>query len=243
MKLASNLLLVEVQIEKREDVFMKANFLISTLMLLTLLSACTGRSKQGIQVDEKRPVGETEEPAAVINEPVKIGAFDEKELRAAAQSQAALTYKFHYLTYDKSGDLTFVNGSVTLAFTALPANQTGDMTLEIFEGATLKLKGTASAVSLKVGQANNINIKLDPVVPGDSGNGVGGATTTDVNINVTINNGAVPGVSPQPQPTVSPAVGGGGLPPVGQPGVVDPLAGWDGKSNRGNDKWDIVAVP
>lgn len=182
-------------------------------------AACTGGKKKAIITPERS----AKQSGEVIAIPVQVATLDETEIRQKANTQTAtLSYRFTYLTYAKSDVLTFNAGKATLAFSGLPANQSGDMVLEISDGLILKLRGSAAAVTLKSGQTNVVNIVVAAVSPGNGG-GNGNTGMTNVNVNVSFDNLQT-------------------LPPATGTVVTTDWADWDGKSHRGNSVWDVVPV-
>lgn len=214
------------------------------------LAACTGRSPRSVQIEPqparsqpgvddgtagRRPPG----PGDVTNPgsgdtPISVNVDLTKQYltsKVANLDLNNLTYKFAYLTKTQSDKILFdAAGKATLTFASLPANQAGTVSLEILEGTTVKLRGTADNVTLKVGQANKIPLELKPVDAGGSGGGGGGGgTTTDLVLEVSL--GTSGGGQPTPAPTSGPS-----------PAPSDPIASWDGLSNQGNSRWKIVPV-
>jgi len=148
-------------------------------------------------------------------------------------------YKFTYLEVAKEDALTFTNGTATITIPGLPPNREGTVSLEVLEGGTLKLRGSQPNVKLSATTANNLSITLQPV-DGSNPNPIVVPMTTSVTILVRVEGDqgldpiATPIPSPGPQPIVT---------PIPTPVPIDPqLGSWDGRTDRGNDRWTIVPV-
>ena len=208
------------------------------IVCASVLSACTQGSKK-VQVlpaqDAKPTVPATNtatDPIAVNGQTEGNAAIPLDQAKLAPYGDTAnMNYKFSYLTATQADKIAFdASGKAQITVKALPAGQSGTVSLEIYEGATLKLKGSQANVTLVAGQSNMVNnFKLSPVDSNGNVNpNTGGPTNTDLSIDVSIDNGNGNGV-------VTPPNGGNGT-------TTDPLADWDGKSFRGNSKWTIVPV-
>jgi hypothetical protein len=222
----------------------KRELLVVTLAAL-VSQACTGRSPRTVEIGQQKPV---EQPGG-STDPVVTGpttdasmGIDKGELLAASPSinVHALTYKFTYLTASLSDAITFdAAGKASIQLKGLPAGQSGPATLEILEGGTVKFRGSKDPVMLAVGQANKIDIPLTAV--GGTGTGTNPGSNpavTDLTIDVTLQTnpgGSNPG-------TGGPGTGTGTGTGTGVITNPDPVADWDGKSFRGNTKWNIVPV-
>ena len=187
--------------------------------------------------------------------------LEQRDLQKYAINTSNLHYKFQYLTAKQDGDIKFdTSGKAQLIFRNLPSEQSGTVQLDILDGTTVKLTGSATNVTLAKGKNTDLSLTLHAA--GSTGN------STDLTIDVALDNSGG-GTTTTPPPggtTTTPPPGGttttpppGGTatttPPTGgtatttpPPGgtatttTTDPVAGWDGKSFRGNAKWNIVPI-
>lgn len=244
----------------------------NALVLVAVLAGCTGRGPQPIDIQRPQPSsspgprlpagvggettmpGDTEEqqngtqtstPPAGLPQSASAAVVFSKSQFSPAYNLANLKYQFAYLGKTQNGDITFdALGKATVTLKDLPAGQTGTVTLDVLEGTTPRMRGSKDNVTLKAGEANQIDLRLTEI--GGSGQ------TTDLSIDVSFagqNGGGAlpPPVTPPPGPPVTPLPP---QPPVAQPPTppvpvlptTDPIAGWDGKSNKGNSRWNIIPV-
>jgi len=149
-----------------------------------------------------------------------------------------LSYKFSFLGKTDSGAIRFNMGKSRVSLNKLKPNQPGTVTLEIYEGTALRLKGERQGVTLRPGQ-NEMELTLRLVSP-PSNPGITpppntnpGTTPnvqpidTSLSINVGIEGNVPPGNQPPADPLTQP-----GTPP--QPS--QPL---NGIGDRGNETWSI----
>jgi hypothetical protein len=241
----------------------KRDLFVVTLAALAS-QACTGRSPRTVEIGDQKPVEQPGSTDPAVSGPTTDASMelDKEELVKASPSinVHALTYKFTYLTASLSDAVTFdAAGKAQIQLRGLPSGQSGAATLEILEGGTVKFRGTKDPVMLAAGQANRIDITLAAVGPG-TGTGTQpgvGTGTTDLTIDVTLQTnpgGSNPGTGGTGT-AVNPVNPGTGTGIVTNPGTgtgtgvnpvipvnPDPVADWDGKSFRGNTKWNIVPV-
>ncbi len=226
-------------------------------MMLTVaglsLTACTS-GPRAVQVDTP-----TAPDHGVVQDP-KNGAsasktdhsgqagikLDKADFEKYALDIANLTYKFTFLTVVKEDKLLFdVDNKATLIFKDLPSETPGTITLEVSQAGKLVMRGTADA-TLKKGENTKVQLKLSVVDPNAGGNGSGNSNTTDLTIDVTLDNNT--GGNPPPPTTTNPPPPTTTNPPPPTTTTppptttVDPIASWDGKSNLGNSRWTIVPV-
>ncbi len=211
-----------------------------------LLSSCT-REKRGIEVAPNKQPATQPIASGAGNGTIGVGAevpvvLQERELKAYVDNTANLSYKFTYLAVTQQDKIAFdAAGTAKIVAKGLPAGQAGSVVLEIYEGAVLKLRGAVDNVTLTAGSNNNLNLKLAKVDGNVNPNPGGTGTVTDLTIDVTLDNGAGGNGNPG-----SNGNGNGGTNPGTNPGgsggTTDPLADWDGKSFRGNARWNIVPV-
>jgi hypothetical protein len=161
-----------------------------------------------------------------------------------------LSYKFTYLSVTASDRITFVDKKAKITISNLPANKSGDLVFEILEGSTAKFRSVLKNLSLKPGQQT---IQLNPEYIGGGGVTPPGETS-ELILDIIIEDPGtnpvtpvptvvVPTVVPTPQPTNIPTVIVDPTPvPTNVPTTVVPVLDWDGKSFKGNDKWNIVPV-
>ena len=187
-------------------------------------------------INNNTPIGGGD--GAEQNEGTVATVLDEQTLKTNyAIDTSNLTYKFSYLNISQDGDIDFVDGKAQLVFRRLPVGRAGDLTLDLYEGSTLKLRGAKLNTTLTSGQ-NQLQLTMQEVDPDGSGNGNnGGGNTTDLIIDVILGDGG----STNPPPS-----GGGGGTPTPTPPPPPPSdelpANWDGKSHLGNSSWQIVPV-
>lgn len=224
---------------------------IAAVVSAGFLSSCT-REKRGIEVvSPKQPATQP-----IVGNPGNgtIGAgaevpvvLQEKELKPYVDNTANLTYKFTFLAVALQDKIAFdAAGTAKIVAKGLPAGQPGSVVLEIYEGAVLKLRGAVDNVTLAAGSNNNLNLKLAKVDGSVNPNPGGtGGTVTDLTIDVTLDNGTGgngnPGSNGNGNGGTNPGTNPG-INPGGNGGNTDPLADWDGKSFRGNARWNIVPV-
>lgn len=207
---------------------------IPVLACATLaLSACTGRSTKPVQVDQPKPATQPVAGQGTVDVEVPL---DGAKLKAAyaGLDLSKLSYKFKYLTVEKAEALTFdANNKATLKIGALPVNTPGTVTLDILEAGVAKLRGTADNVTLSATDPtkNKIALEVKPIDPATGGTpgGSTGGQTTELTIEVSL--GSSGGTTPTTPTTPN-------NPP---PQPTDPVAGWDGKSFKGNTKWKICS--
>ena len=121
--------------------------------------------------------------------------LDEKAIRTYTSARAALSYQFSYLDVSKNGTLEFKDGKAKLDFTGLAVEKTGEMKLEIVEGAEVKLRGVIPNLVLKPSN-NALEMTLNAVVGG----------STNATITIVLPGGIVPtpATTPTPGATQSP---------------------------------------
>jgi hypothetical protein len=223
------------------------------------LGACTGRDSKQIQVEEGEGTGaQAAQPGGAKTTPVaeqpvdgtetETGAapggtetasivLDEADFASYAAKQ--LRYEFNYLTYKDRGDIKFTNGKATLTFKGLPAYQSGTATLDILDGVEKLMHGEAKGVKLVKGQNNALKMQLSNV----NGGGSGAGGTGDLTVDLSVNGGGSGGsgdIDTDTDTDTDTGTGTGGT--GGSGGGVDPIAGWDGKSFKGNARWTIVPI-
>jgi hypothetical protein len=158
-----------------------------------------------------------------------------------------MKYKFSYLTTVEEKPITFTAGAAQIVISKLPVGQAGQIVLEIYEETVLKLRGVKDNYTLAKGVNNGLNLQLSAPDATTVNPGAGGAGTTDLTIDVTLDNGSgsgTPGSGGNGSGSGSAA--GSGSATVGSGSAAgsgsDPLADWDGKSFRYNGKWHIEPV-
>ncbi len=226
------------------------------------MSACT-RSPQSVQIEPaKKPVqssdqqGGGDQGKSFGDRSGAVGiVLNKQALQQYAINLDNLSYKFKYLDKELSEKITFdAGGKASLKFKDLPSETSGTVSLEVLDGATVKLRGSVDNVVLKKGENTTVALVLKLVDDAGNGNGNGGGNgTTDLTIDVTLDDGA------GTPPTGGTGNGNGGntgtgtgtgagtgndTPNTGGNGGnnVDPIASWDGKSNLGNSKWRVTPV-
>ena len=216
------------------------NAIVFAMGLTAVLSSCTSRNQKVVEVQPARllPTG-TVTPGAGGNTAEIPVTLDEAKMKAYGDT-TNMNYKFSYLTVTQAQPITFTAGTAQIKIQGLPASQAGTVVLDIYEGTTLKLHGEKANVTLGVGVNNNIQLNLAPPTGTGGVNPGGGAGTTDLTIDVTLDNGT--GTNPGTGSVVPGSGGSGTNPGTGTGSIVDPIAGWDGKSFLGNAKWTIVPV-
>ena len=212
------------------------NAAVFAMSLTAMLSSCTSRSKQAIQVPPPAAV----QPAVVGNSAdVPIPLPSEADLKKYGDT-ANMSYKLSYLTFSEQKTIKFEAGAAQIQAHGLPTGQTGTVSLDIYDGAVVKLHAEQANVMLTAGVNGGIRLALAPPTGGSGSiNGNGSNGTTDLSIDVTLDNGNTSGTG-----SVVPGggIGNGAGSSQGTGGAVDPIAGWDGKSFLGNAKWNIVPV-
>jgi hypothetical protein len=225
---------------------MSLKLLCVTMASATLvLSGCTSRSPQSVQIDKPKhdevvsspqpavqptssPVANIDTTAIVSGETADLPiVINESELQQAFANLdiKSMKYRFSYIA-TQEGDLTFTNGKASLTFKDLPTGKSALLKLELLEGSTVKFEASQANFTVNKGISNRISLKLQAV--GASGGGTTPAKdAADLQIDVT-----VPGSGGG---TANPA-------PATPTTTADPIAEWDGKSFKGNSKWDILPV-
>jgi len=225
---------------------MKTNLLLSLVLGSALVfSGCTRGGPQVVQVespkvdsgaskDDKKPDINTIVDTDGAGQAAVV--LDEQQLKSAYEVDTSnMTYRFEYLGKSQQGAIAFANNKATLVFKDLPSDQSGTVKLELLEANVVKLAATQENVILKKGTQSQISIKLVPVT-----NPNGNSSTTDLSIDVTLDDKTTPDSTITPD-TLGPQPNPGQLDP-GQPDLVDPIAGWNGREHRGNSRWSIISV-
>lgn len=154
---------------------------------------------------------------------------------------ANLSYRFSYLDKSDTGSVRFVNGTARIGLSGLKPNQEGTVTLEIYEGQTLRLKGERANVTLQPGQ-NNLSMSLQLIQPPQNPNGnsvppqISPPLNQDTSLSIQI---SIQGFTPapqQPQNNLQPDSNNDTTPPQQSP------QSWDGISDIGNDDWSIDSI-
>jgi hypothetical protein len=226
------------------------------------LVGCTGGSSRRVQIEDgagegqraaqpsggttttpvaEPPGEETQSGAADADSETASITLDEKDFASYAADQ--LKYEFKYLTYKSSGELKFAGGKATLTFKGLPADKSGTASLDILQGVEKKMHGETPNVTLVKGKNTPIKMTLTAVNGGGNG-GAGG--TGDLSVDISVNGGGSGGSSggdtsgdDSSSGDDGASTGGSG---TGTGTGVDPIAGWDGKSFKGNARWTIVPI-
>lgn len=216
---------------------MKVSNTFAALVSMSLsMTACTGRSPRSVEI-QNQPKPAAAQP--VTREPGTPPTITPTTTKPDANGNVAadvvltkqylsakianlnldnLTYKFKFLTVEKSEKITFdAQDKASLTIPGLPVDKPGTVSLEVLEGTVVKLRGTLDNVTLKAGVANKLPLELNPV---DNGGGNNGGDTTDLTLEVSLGKN-------NPTPPTPP---------------TDPIAAWDGKSNQGNSRWKIIAL-
>jgi len=230
------------------------NKVLMTAVISAFIGACTQNAPEVIDVptraSQENPEGG--QNAQVVDASVPIQAA---MLTTYQVNISEAKYKFTYIDYTKEDALKFENGVAKLTLNGLPAGKQGNIALEVSDNAGIKLRGGASNVTLVAGRVNNLDIKLEPT---SGGNPIVVPMTTELVINVQIDQGT----APQPSPNVvTPNNNNVVTPNVVTPNVVTPnvvtpnnnnvvtpnvvdqnISTWDGRSDRGNSRWSIVPI-
>lgn len=173
---------------------------------------------------------------------------------------ANLSYKFSFLGKSDTGAIRFSQGKSRISLNKLKPNQAGTVSLEIFEGATLRLKGERQNVTLRPGQ-NEMELTLRLMTPPPGNNSAPGPNNnpgnnvlppntqpqdTSLSINVTIEGNASPAPNSNVQPPVTPPQAQPPQtqpqPPQAQPQPGTPSQPWNGIGDRGNESWSIESL-
>lgn len=156
-------------------------------------------------------------------------------------NRAAVRFKFEYGTYKSENTIDMTGDRAEIKLERLPVGISELAKLELYDGDKLKARGdTKTPVTLTATGPNLINIVLTLENSGTQNPG-----TTNAIISVTLP-GTQPPVNPpivtpsnQPVPIVSPS--NQPVPIVSVSPEPDQTS-WDGRSDRGNDKWKIETV-
>lgn len=152
---------------------------------------------------------------------------------------ANLSYKFSYLDKSDTGSVRFINGTSRIGLSGLKSNQSGTVTLEIYEGQTLRLKGERTDVVLQPGQ-NDLSMSLrliQPSPPQGQNNGLNQQQNnppqnqeTSLSIQISIE-----GWTPSPEQQNNTQPNNNNQAPQNPPS-------WDGISDIGNEDWGIESL-
>ncbi|NDE13478.1 hypothetical protein EBZ80_00920 [bacterium] len=160
---------------------------------------------------------------------------------------AKLSYKFSFLGKTDSGAIRFNMGKSRVSLNKLKPNQPGTVTLEIYEGTALRLKGERQGVTLRPGQ-NEMELTLrlvsppsNPgITPPPNTNPVPAPNPQPIDTSLSINVGIEGTVPPSNQPSNQPPSNQPPADPQTQPGTPpQPSQPWNGIGDRGNETWSI----
>jgi len=242
---------------------------MQALAALALLSINIGCVSKAPSVDvapgsQRNPNATGTIPGNGFDQTMDTGSLsavlDERMLKDQFNINTAnLNYKFSYLGKSESGAIRFSSGKSRVSLSKLKSGQSGTVSLEISEGATLRLKGEQTNVTLRPGQ-NEMSLNLRSVSPptpppgtnpgtgpgtnpgtnpGIINNGITPPQDTSLSINVTMDGATPPPAQPNVQPNAQPNVQ-----PNIQPNVTpqtQPQA-WNGVGDRGNENWSIESI-
>lgn len=197
--------------------------------LSALLSSCTSKRRAIEVAPQKQPAQTGIGPEDRTGTVVMNDVLKEDELKKYGDT-TKMEYKFMYLSVSQQQPISFTNGAAQVTVSNLPVGQSGTVTLEVYESSVLKLRGSSANVTLTKGAPNKVSVILSTAEgTGGVNPGSGGTGATDLTIDVTLDGAAQGSSSGQSQ---SGGAGNGG----------DPLGNWDGKSNRGNSRWQISPI-
>lgn len=136
--------------------------------------------------------------------------LDEKAIQQFVDDTTKLSYKFSYATKQSEGDIQFTAGKAKLTLADLPTGVESDLTLDIYEGAVLRLKGEIKKLTLTANMPA-VDLALQAV---------GGGNVADLTLEVVIGSTGGSGGGTQP-----PGNGGGGNNPPPSGGNNPPPSG------------------
>jgi hypothetical protein len=170
------------------------NKVLLTATISAFIGACTQNAPEVIDVPsragQQNPSGEQNTQVVDASMPIQAAMLTTYQVNISEAK-----YKFTYLDYTKEDALKFENGVAKLTLNGLPAGKQGSISLEVSDNSGVKLRGGANNVTLVAGRVNNLDIKLEPT---SGGNPIVVPMTTDLVINVQIDQGT----APQPSPNV-----------------------------------------
>lgn len=197
-------------------------------------------------------------------------SIEEAPLQKYGIETARLDYKLTYAVapkYEASDKLQFAAGKAILALKGLPAEQRGDMLLELSSGGILKARAMVTGVTLAKGQANRIEMRPEIISGATStstadasidvviGNGGGGtASATGTTTTTATGTGSATSTSTGSATSTSTGTGSATSTATGTGSAIgtstgtgsatgsDPIQSWDGKSFQGNGRWSVRAV-
>ena len=221
-----------------------ANIIAVTLAVLA--SACVARSPKVEVPDQSQrnnPVvpWSDQQGQNIGNDRQTVSmSFNESDLKSKFNLNTAnLSYKFSYLDRTENNTISFTGGRATITISRLKPNTPGTVSLEIYEGAVLKLKGEKQSFVLTPGQ-NTLQLELvrvgSPTPPQNNNNNgpnvLPPQQDTSLTINVTLEGTTPDNVQP-PQNNVQPP----------QNNVQPPQSNpWNGIGDRGNESWNIESI-
>lgn len=223
------------------------------LVALTVATGCTGRKPEEQKAPEIPPKREPladkdtdrsrdQDKSAAVEEASAVIAISEDEVKKAAPKESLnlkdLQYKVTYQdTVIGPEPLEFKNGKAVITLTELPANQIGDLKLEILSDDKTKISAVVSDVILPAEKVSTVDVDLAPTkddtggttVTGGAGAGPNTATNTSTSTSTGTSTGSGTGTSTT---TGNSTATGTGV----------STSQWDGKSDKGNKQWTIVPL-